>query len=187
MITRIREIRRAKKLTLQEVAARCVPPTTPQTVGRLETGARTVSVGWLNRIAGALGVQAGDLVDMPDREDVPLVAVIGQDGARAPRHESLVAQPQPGPGTIAIQVASGIGEYRSGDEIWCERMTPELFGRAMNRDVLVPRPGGRFVFGRLINREADKLHILPLASGQRQIVAANPAWVAVAVRLIRRV
>ncbi|HWL47322.1 MAG TPA: helix-turn-helix transcriptional regulator, partial [Sphingomonadaceae bacterium] len=37
MITRIREVRRAKGLTLQDVADRCTPPTTPQTVGRLET------------------------------------------------------------------------------------------------------------------------------------------------------
>ena len=35
------------------------------------------------------------------------------------------------------------------------------------------------------NREADKLHILPPGAGQRQIVANNPAWAAVAVRLIR--
>ena len=36
MITRIREVRRARKLTLQDVADRCTPPTTPQTIGRLE-------------------------------------------------------------------------------------------------------------------------------------------------------
>ena len=56
MITCIREVRKAKGLTLQDVAERCSPPTTPQTSGRLETGTRTVSVGWLNRIADALGV-----------------------------------------------------------------------------------------------------------------------------------
>ena len=65
MITRIRDVRRAKKLTLQDVAARCDPPTTPQTIGRLETGTRTVSVGWLNRIARALGVEDADLVTLP--------------------------------------------------------------------------------------------------------------------------
>ena len=83
MITRIRDVRRAKKLTLQDVADRCQPPTTPQTIGRLETGTRTVSVGWLNRIAKALGVEASDLVTLPDREDVPLAATLEHDGARA--------------------------------------------------------------------------------------------------------
>ena len=63
MITRIREVRRARGMTLDDVAQRCEPPTTPQTIGRLETGTRTVSVGWLNRIARALGVEAQDLVE----------------------------------------------------------------------------------------------------------------------------
>ena len=62
MITRIREVRRARGMTLEEVA-RVRAPTTAQTIGRLETGTRTVSVGWLNRIAGALGVEAQDLVE----------------------------------------------------------------------------------------------------------------------------
>ncbi|HZB69516.1 MAG TPA: helix-turn-helix transcriptional regulator, partial [Sphingomicrobium sp.] len=62
MITRIREVRRARGMTLDDVARACEPPTTPQTIGRLETGTRTVSVGWLNRIAAALDVEASDLV-----------------------------------------------------------------------------------------------------------------------------
>src|SRR3954464_11774349 len=98
MITRIREVRRARKLTLQDVADRCAPPTTPQTIGRLETGTRTVSVGWLNRIAGALGVDAGDLVRMPDREEVPVAATLEHDGAHAPRRDSVAVPPQPGAG-----------------------------------------------------------------------------------------
>ena len=44
MITRIREVRRAKGLTLLDVAERCAPPTTAQTIGRLETGTRTVEL-----------------------------------------------------------------------------------------------------------------------------------------------
>ena len=74
MITAIREVRRAKGLTLEEVAQRCDPPTTAQTIGRLETGTRTVSVVWLNRIAAALGVDAADLVRLPDRPDIPVAA-----------------------------------------------------------------------------------------------------------------
>jgi hypothetical protein len=59
------------------------------------------------------------------------------------------------------------------------------YARALNRDVLVPRPAGRFLFGRLINRDHEKLQILPLESGGRQQVVANPPWLAVAVRLVR--
>ncbi len=185
MITRIREVRRARGMTLEEVAQACVPPTTPQTIGRLETGMRTVSVGWLNRIATALGVDAADLVDHPDRGELPVVAVLGANGATAPKKQALVVPPRPAAGQIAMTVAASTGDYRAGDEIWCERIEPEDYGRALNRDILVPRPAGRFLFGRLIGREEDKLHVLPLGTGQRQLVVANPPWAAVAVRLIR--
>ena len=185
MITRIREVRKAKKMTLQDVADRCDPPTTPQTIGRLETGTRTVSVGWLNRIAKALGVEAGDLVQLPDREDVPVAAILGHDGAHAPRRAGVIVPPRPAPGYIAISVASGIGDYRSGDEIWLARIGPDEFGQALNRDVLLPRPAGRFLFGRLIGREEGKLHVLPLGAGQRQLVVADPPWAGMAVKLVR--
>jgi transcriptional regulator with XRE-family HTH domain len=185
MITRIREVRRAKKMTLQDVADRCDPPTTPQTIGRLETGTRTVSVGWLNRIAKALGVEAGELVTLPDRADLPVAAILAHDGAHAPRREAVVVSPQPRPGMVAIQVDSGIGDYRARDEIWCERISPDEFAGAMNRDVLLPRPAGRFVFGRLIGREEGKLHVIPLGSGGRQMVVTNAPWGAVATTLVR--
>jgi len=185
MLTRIREVRRARKMTLQNVADRCDPPTTPQTIGRLETGTRTVSVGWLNRIAAALGVDAADLVTLPDREDIPVAATLDHEGAHAPRREGVVIPPQPAPGLVAVTVSSSSGDYRSGDEIWLDRIDPESFVSALNRDVLLPRPAGRFLFGRLIGREGDRLHVLPLGAGQRQTVVTDPPWAAVAVRLIR--
>lgn len=185
MITRIREVRRARKMTLQEVADRCDPPTTPQTIGRLETGTRTVSVGWLNRIAKALEVEAADLVQLPDRADVPVAATLDHEGAHAPRREGVVVPPRPEAGFVAVTVASGAGDFRSGDEIWLKRLAPEEFGTALNCDVLVPRPAGRYIFGRLIGREEGKLHILPFGAGQRQTVVTDPPWAAVAVKLIR--
>lgn len=185
MITCIREVRRAKGLTLQDVASLCRPPTTPQTIGRLETGTRTVSVGWLNRIAAALGVDAADLVRLPERADLPVAAILGTNGALAPRREAVVVPAQASPDLVAVLVDAGVGDYRSGDEIWCERVAPDHFIRALNRDVLVPRPAGRFMFGRLIGHEPDKLLILPLGVGTRQQIVANPPWLAVAVRLVR--
>ncbi len=191
MITRIREVRRARRMTLDDVARACTPPTTPQTIGRLEMGTRTVSVGWLNRIAAALQVEASDLVEHPDRAELPVVAILGADGAVAPRKTAIVVPPTVAPGLIAITVSSGLGDYRSGDEIWCERLEPEQFGRALNRDLLLPRPAGRFLFGRLIGREAPssgesgKLHLLPPGAGGRQTVVTDPAWAAMAVKLVR--
>jgi hypothetical protein len=172
-------------MTLDEVARACRPATTPQTIGRLETGTRTVSVGWLNRIAGALGVDAADLVDHPDRAELPVVAILGANGASAPRKRALVVPPHVEPEQMAMTVGSSVGDYRAGDEIWCDRLDPEDYGKALNRDLLVPRPAGRFLFGRLIGREEGKLHLLPPGAGGRQLVVADPPWAAVAVRLVR--
>ena len=185
MITRIREVRRARGMTLDEVAKACIPSTTPQTIGRLETGTRTVSVGWLNRIATALGVDAADLVDHPERSELPVAAVLGASGVAAPKRQALVVPPKAGAGQIAMTVAASTGDYRAGDEIWLERLEPEEFTHGLNRDILVPRPAGRFLFGRLIGREDGKLHLLPPGAGGRQSVIADPPWAAVAVRLVR--
>ena len=185
MITRIREVRRAQGLTLLDVAERCSPPTTAQTIGRLETGTRTVSVGWLNRIAAALGVTAGDLVELPSHADLPVVAVLGPDGAHAPRHDTVVPPPTPGPGMVALLIEASTGDYRRGDVVWCERVAPDAFAGLLNRDVLLPRPAGRFIFGRMIGREGDRVQILPLESGGRQQIISDPAWAAGAVKLVR--
>ncbi|MFL6752193.1 MAG: helix-turn-helix domain-containing protein [Sphingomicrobium sp.] len=185
MITRIREVRRARGMTLDDVAQACDPPTTPQTIGRLETGTRTVSIGWLNRIAGALGVDAQDLVEGGETAELKVAAVLGPGGAAAPRRAAVLVPPRAGDGQVALVVSAGVGDYRSGDEIWCDLLQPGEYARALNRDVLVPRPAGRFLFGRLINRDEEKLQILPFEAGGRQQVVANPPWLAVASRLVR--
>lgn len=185
MITRIREVRRARGMTLDEVARRCDPPTTAQTIGRLETGTRTVSVGWLNRIAKALGVEAQDLVEGGESAELRVAAILGTRGATAPSKAALVVPPRVEEGQLAVLVGASVGDYRAADEIWCDTLEPEEFARALNRDVLVPRPAGRFMFGRLINRDDERLQILPLEAGGRQQVVANPPWLAVAAKLVR--
>jgi len=107
MITAIREVRRAKGLTLEEVAQRCAPPTTAQTIGRLETGTRTVSVAWLNRIAAALDVDAADLVRLPDRPDIAVAAMLDASGAQALRRPATVAPPHAEADLVAVTVGGG--------------------------------------------------------------------------------
>src|SRR5690242_7588427 len=144
MITRIREVRRARGMTLDDVAQRCEPATTAQTIGRLETGTRTVSVGWLNRIAKALGVEAQDLVEGGEKSELKVAAILGPGGALAPRKAAIVVPPHAGGDFIAVLVGASVGDYRAGDELWCETLQPGDYARALNRDVLVPRPAGRF-------------------------------------------
>jgi len=185
MITAIREVRRAKGMTLEDVGRACVPPTTAQTIGRLETGTRTVSVGWLNRIADALGVAAADLVRLPGRADLPVAALLDAKGAHAPRRPTAATPPQPSAGQVAVSVTGGIGDYRHGDEIWCETLAPDAFAIALNRDVLVPGPAGRFVFGRFVALDGARVTIAPPGAGSAPQTIADPAWIARAERLVR--
>ncbi len=185
MITAIREVRRAKGSPSRRwPIAACLPPRRRPSA-ELETGTRTVSVGWLNRIAAALGVAASDLVTLPDREDVPVAATLGPSGPVAPTRSAVAIAPRPAPGSVAMKVEASIGDYRAGDTLWLERLAPEDFSRALNCDVLVPRSAGRFAFGRLLQREGDKLHLLPPGAGSRQQVISGAPWLALVKMLVR--
>ena len=190
MQTRIREVRKAKGLTLAEVAARCSPPTTAQTIGRLETGTRTVSVGWLNRIAAALDVDPSELVRLPDRPDVPVAAVLGSAGAEAPRRPMVLAAPRAQTDLIGMTVEVAQGDYRAGDEIWLTRLAPENFALGLNKDILVPLSDGRLLFGRLMSAvgtsQATELQVAPLVWGAQPVTVAAPAWIAVVSVLMRK-
>jgi transcriptional regulator with XRE-family HTH domain len=190
MITAIREVRRAKGLTLDQVAAACAPPTTPQTIGRLECGTRTVSLPWLRRIARALEVEPADLLHLPGRAELTVAALLGVAGARAPRRAQVVVSLSPAPGFVAVLATADVGDVRAGDEIWCETLPPARFAEAVGRDVLVPSPAGRFLFGRLLTLgdgpgNTVSLRIIPSGERAREQVAADPLWIARAVRLVR--
>lgn len=186
MLTRIREVRKAKGLTLAEVAERCDPRTTAQTIGRLETGMRTVSMGWLRRIAAALGVPASELVTLPDRLDLPVAALLGADGAAvAPTQPLALSPPAPAAGQVAVRVEVSQGEYRAGDIVWLDQLPPDRFASALNRDILAPRPVGRFAFGRLADIAGGRVHLLPIGAGARQLVLSDAPWIAVVRTLVR--
>ncbi len=189
MINRIRDIRKEKRLTLAEVAERCAPPTTAQTIGRLETGMRNLSLDWMNRIAAALGVEPELLVRGADTQAPQVVARLTEAGAEAltsPREAVLPTMLDSSGPLIAMIVEASAGEYRAGDQIWLREIAEDAQGQLLNRDVLAPRPGGRFAFGRLIDRKGKRVALLPPGSGQRQIVVENPAWLAVAEMLVRK-
>jgi len=42
-----------------------------------------------------------------------------------------------------------------------------------------------FLFGRLIDRDGERLQLLPPGAGGRQQIVANPPWIAVATKLVR--
>ncbi len=189
MINRIRDIRKQKGMTLAEVAAACEPQTTAQTIGRLETGMRNLSLVWMNRIGAALGVDPELLVKSSGEAVPQIVARLTDQGAEPlgkPRDAILPTQLKDGETLLCLTVEAPQGEYRSGDQLWMRQVAPDNAASIINRDVLVPRSGGRFAFGRLIDRQGAMVGLLPPGIGQRQIVIDNPAWLAVAEMLVRK-
>lgn len=189
MINRIRDIRRQKNMTLAEVAARCTPPTTAQTIGRLETGTRNLSLGWMNRIAAALVVPPELLLRADGVLQPQLLARITEAGAEAlatPRDAILPISLGSAGRLVALAVETSAGEYRVGDQLWLREHEPADFSRLLNRDVLAPRPGGRFAFGRMIDLANSRVTLLPPGPGQRQVAIDEAPWLAVAEMLVRR-
>lgn len=198
MTNRIRTIRKARGLTLAELAAACNPPTTAQTIGRLETGTRSLSLTWMNRIAAALGIDPTGLMRAEPAAAAQIVAELGPSGptALSTAREALLPSDlasADGPAPVVIAITASVGEYRSGDLVWLrplylsgdERAVARAINGAMNRDCLVPRPGGRFAFGRLIDRRDGRVGLLPPGAGQKQVVVDNPPWIAAAMMLVR--
>jgi len=189
MINRIRDIRQEKGLTLADLAAACDPPTTAQTIGRLETGMRNLSIKWMDRIAAALDIAPELLVRSDAAVQPQIVATLADTGAEPlakPRDAILATDLGGEMPLMVLSVETSVGEYRPGDQLWLRQMDPADYQRAINRDVLVPRKGGRFSFGRLIDRQGVMVGILPPGSGQKQQVVDDPAWLAVAEMLVRR-
>ena len=188
MINRIRDIRKEKGMTLADVAAGCTPPTTAQTIGRLETGMRNLSLGWMNWIAAALGVDPETLVRSETTATPQIVARLTETGAEsltAPRDAILPTELANTP-MLCLAIETSAGEYRAGDQLWLRQIDPQDAAQAINRDVLVPRKGGRFAFGRLIDRQGGMVGLLPPGLGQRQIVVDSPPWFGVADMLVRK-
>jgi len=189
MINRIRAIRKDKGMTLADLAEACVPQTTPQTVGRLETGMRTLSTKWMDRLARALGVEPELLVRGEEAAAVQIVATLGERGPEALAKPRDALPPTALGGSAPLMVLAidyPHGEYRPGDQLWLREIDPADAGRAVNRDVLVPRKGGRFAFGRLIDRQGNKVGVLPPGHGEKQQVVEAPAWIGVAEMLVRK-
>ncbi|KMS60374.1 XRE family transcriptional regulator [Novosphingobium barchaimii LL02] len=189
MINRIRDIRVQKGMTLADVALACDPQTTAQTIGRLETGMRNLSLVWMNRIAAALGVEPETLLRSEGAEPARIVATLGGKGPEALRTpieavlpNSLAADTP----WLVLAVEASCGEYRAGDQVWLRQYPFAEAARLMNRDVLAPRPGGHFSFGRLIESTEATILLLPPTSGQDRVAVEHPAWLAVAEMLVRK-
>jgi hypothetical protein len=150
---------------------------------------RNLSLVWMNRIAAALEVEPEVLVRGDEAEVPRFVARLTENGAEplaTPRDAILPTLLGGESGLMALEIETSAGEYRAGDQIWLRETDPDDYGRLLNLDVLAPRPGGRFTFGRMIDRDGNRIALLPPGPGQRQVVIEKPSWLAVAEMLVRK-
>ncbi len=163
---RLREIRKAKGLTLQQVAERVKPRgTTPQTIGRLETGARTLTLDWVRRIAEAMEVDPAELLSLPGAGDIEITGALGRHGrvqgvGRDPRILALRTLARD---SLAVKVVEPAGQYRTGDVVVCRRLAREDWQRAEGSDALVEDADGYRYFGKVLaGSRAGRIDLAPL-------------------------
>ena len=183
--SRIREIRKKKGMTLQQVADRCKPePTTAQTIGRLETGVRTLSVGWIDRIADALGVEAAELLATPGSGDVIIKGIINKKGEMV-SHDGVLNMRQNFE-ALAVRIDSNQAGYQKGDHIVCRCLRPTKYPDASGKDCLVEDEAGAQYFGKLIYEGDDTYRVAPLVTGGEITSVMKPIMIAVAELQVRK-
>ncbi len=183
--SRIREIRKKKGMTLQQVADCCKPePTTAQTIGRLETGVRTLSVGWIDRIADALGVEAAELLATPGSGDVVVSGAVTKHGTV--RDLNSVLSLRQNFEALALRIDSNQSGYQKGDHIVCRCLKPTKYPEAAGKDCLVVDESGNKYFGKIIYEGDDSYRVAPLIAGGDITPPLKPVQIAVAEMQVRK-
>lgn len=185
---RLREVRKAKGLTLDEVARRIKPkPTTAQTIGRLETGMRTLTLDWVQRIAEAMGVDPAELLALPQGGDVVVEGLVGADGRVLKKDEGVVTLRLGAQEPVAIRIDANQGQYRVGDVIICEAHNRENVADLVGCDCLVEDGEGRQFFGKLAALErGNRADLLPLGAAGAPIRGLSVSRIAPATVLVRQ-
>ena len=184
---RIREMRLRRGMTLKQVADAIRPePTTPQTIGRLENGVRTVSIDWLAKIAEALDCHVADLLESPDSQDIPLIGVALPDGHVHVGTASTVEMRPPAHDPVAIRISEGTGPFQAGDIIVCNKSEAPELSTCLGRDCIVRTIAGETLFGRLtLGRREGAYTLSPPRPGAAIRYDLELEWAASGVTLIR--
>lgn len=174
--SRIREIRKARGLTLQQVADRA--NTTAQTIGRLETGMRTLSIDWVERIAGALGADPSELLSLPGEGDLQIAGRVAIDGSVTNEKGRTISPRLLASEPVVLRMERNTGAYREGDVIVCDASGggdrradhfADNFRGCIDRDCLVSLKDGRQFFARVISgsdaETRDAVDLVPIDQG----------------------
>src|SRR3546814_4031941 len=111
MSNRIRDLLESKGMTLAHLAASCCPPTTAQTIGRLEARMRSLSTRWFERIGRALEIYPELLVRSDQTPRANVVASLHASGpeALASPREAILPNDLAGAGATSVLAGEGDG------------------------------------------------------------------------------
>lgn len=182
--SRIREIRRAKGLTLQQVGERA--GTTAQTIGRLETGMRTLSINWVQRIAKALNADPSALLSLPEGGDVAISGSVDKKGNIKEKRQGTLTLRLSANNPIAITFENNLGQYQQGDKIVCDEIELNDIGQAHGRDCLVRTMDGKLHFTKILQgKKTGKVTLVPISASGAVMENCSVEMIAPAVTLIR--
>ena len=182
MKNRIRHYRRQRHMTLKALAESV--GTTPQTVSRLETEVMTLSADWLERLGTALGVHPSELLDAPERPEIPILGLLGGDGALTPPPEGEkvildIRAERP----VAVRLTQSYGPYRAGEILVASRLEGAGMEEALGRDCLCCLPDGKLLLGRVIRGSGKRYTLVPLTPDRDVHYNQELSWLA---RLVLR-
>lgn len=182
--SRIREIRREKGLTLQQVGERA--GTTAQTIGRLETGMRTLSINWVERIAKALDADPSALLSLPEGGDVSISGSVDSNGDIKEKQQGTLTLRLTAKHPIAIQFQNNLGQYQQGDKIVCDEISTKDISIAHGRDCLVRTTDGKLHFTKVLqDKKVGRVTLIPISSSGSVVANCEVEMIAPAVTLIR--
>ncbi len=180
MATRIRDIRKKRGLTLQQLAD--VVGTTAQTIQRLETANMTVSLDWLLRIAAALDLTAADLLDGNNGRRIRFLGMLGVDDnvmTSSPAGLSdhiTIELPQGAP--VAVKLAERTAEFEPGTILVAERLEKDDWRKSDGLDCLVSDLQGRVALRQIVYDTKGKVTLVQ--KSKDGAVERNPkiSWIA---------
>jgi len=163
MKNRIRHYRRQRHMTLKALAESV--GTTPQTVSRLETEVMTLSADWLERLGSALGVHASELLDAPEKPEIPMLGLLGVDGAltRPTEGEKVILDVR-AERPVAVRLTQSYGPYRAGEILVASRLEGSDMVEALGRDCLCGLPNGNVLLRRVIRGAGERPTLVSLTS-----------------------
>ncbi|HRK18867.1 MAG TPA: helix-turn-helix transcriptional regulator [Hyphomicrobiaceae bacterium] len=144
MKTRIREVRKTRGLTLQQLAEKV--GTTAQTIQRLETGNMTISLVWLEKISHALDLSISDLLAGDSSQRIEVVGMLGADGRVLPTpngaSDGHVVLGVSGIEPVAVRVHAPFGRHEAGTVLFGAKLSGDSVGQAHGRDCIVATRDG---------------------------------------------